>query len=66
MSILFIILFFKRIKLFLFGERAEGYRIPRPSFRSLEPSNRPPLNQWVSEFNFGSRYGTRGSFYQYR
>jgi len=66
MSILFIMLFFKRIRLFLFGERAQGIKLTNPTFHTLEPVNRPSENEWVSEFNFGSRYGTRGSFYQYR
>jgi hypothetical protein len=50
------------IKLF-FGVRTQGIKLTTPTFHTQEPSNRPPLNQWVNEYNFGSRYGYRGSFY---
>jgi hypothetical protein len=47
----------------LFGERAQGEMIPSPTFRSSYPVNRPDENQWFQEVKFGSRYGTKGSFY---
>ena len=51
---------------FLFGERAEGIKLTSPTFSTLEPLNRPSEDDWAREFKFGSRYGYRGSFYQYR
>jgi hypothetical protein len=50
---------------FLFGQKAEGEMIPAPTFRSSYPENRPDENQWAQEVKFGSRYGTKGSFYQH-
>jgi hypothetical protein len=50
----------------IFGERAQGIKLTHPTLRTLEISNRPSENEWVKEFNFGSRYGHRGSFYQTR
>ena len=35
-------------------------------FNSTYPTNRPTEDEWSKEFKFGSRYGTRGSFYQNR
>jgi hypothetical protein len=49
----------------LFGQRAEGEMIPAPTFRSTYPVNRPDENQWAIDVKFGSRYGTKGSFYQH-
>ena len=49
----------------LFGERAQGELIPQPTFRSTYPVNRPDENQWALEVKFGSRYGTKGSFYHH-
>ena len=54
----------KYIKVFLFGERAKGYSLPTPTFKTTEINNRPSMDQWVKEFKFGTRYGHRGSFYQ--
>ena len=48
----------------LFGVRAQGEMIPEPTFKTIYPADRPDENQWAKEFNFGSRYGHRGSFYQ--
>ena len=50
---------------FLFGQRAEGEMIPAPTFRSSYPEDQPDENQWALEMKFGSRYGTKGSFYQH-
>ena len=50
---------------FLFGQRAEGEMIPTPTFRSTYPEDRPDENQWALDVKFGSRYGTKGSFYQH-
>ena len=52
------------IKTLLFGERAQGYPVPPPSFTTTEVINRPTEDEWSKEFKFGSRYGHRGSFYQ--
>jgi len=49
----------------LFGQRAQGEMIPTPTFRSSYPEDQPDENQWVMEVKFGSRYGTKGSFYQH-
>jgi len=48
----------------LFGERAQGEMIPAPTFRSSYPVDQPDEHQWAQEVRFGSRYGTKGSFYQ--
>jgi hypothetical protein len=55
--------FMKIIKKVIFGERAVGEPLPPPSFKSTYPKNRPTMEQWFNEMKFGSRYGTRGSFY---
>jgi hypothetical protein len=51
------------IKVLLFGERAQGEPVLPPTITTLTPINRPSEDKWSKEFNFGSRYGTRGSFY---
>lgn len=51
------------IKNLLFGVRAQGEPVSTPTLTTLTPINRPTENEWSKEFNFGSRYGTRGSFY---
>ena len=51
---------------FIFGRRAQGEMIPQPTFHSTYPENRPDENQWAQEVKFGSRYGTKGTFYEYR
>lgn len=56
----------KLIKQLIFGVRAEGYPLPAPTFKTLEPSNRPSKDDWAKEFKFGSRYGHRGSYYERR
>jgi len=54
----------KKILTLIFGERAQGEKLPPPTFRVTYPFNRPPEDVWTREVKFGSRYGTRGSFYQ--
>jgi hypothetical protein len=54
----------KTIKTFLFGQRAQGELIPPPKIKTFYPTQMPEENQWRQEMKFGSRYGTRGSFYQ--
>ena len=49
----------------LFGQRAEGEQISQPTFKSFYPLDRPDENQWAIDVKFGSRYGTKGSFYQH-
>jgi hypothetical protein len=51
------------IKSLLFGVRAQGELVSAPKLTTLTPTNRPSEDEWSKEFNFGSRYGTRGSFY---
>lgn len=48
----------------LFGVRATGEKLPTPTIRTIQLTNRPSEDEWVKEFKFGSRYGHRGSFYQ--
>ena len=52
------------IKTFVFGKRAQGEPVSTPSFTTTTPSDRPSIDEWVKEMNFGSRYGHRGSFYK--
>jgi len=67
MSILFIILFFKRIRVFLFGERVKGNPVQSPTFFiTRKPEHQIDYNTWTRELGVGSRYGHRGSFYQSR
>jgi hypothetical protein len=56
---------FNFITTFLFGQRAQGEIIPAPTFRSTFPEDQPDENQWAIDVKFGSRYGTKGSFYQH-
>jgi hypothetical protein len=56
---------FNFITTLLFGQRAEGEMIPAPTFRSTFPEDQPDENQWAIDVKFGSRYGTKGSFYQH-
>jgi len=56
---------FNFITTLLFGERAQGEMIPAPTFRSSYPVDQPDEYQWAQEVRFGSRYGTKGSFYQH-
>jgi hypothetical protein len=53
----------RQIKELIFGVRAQGEPIALPKFKTTMPKNRPTEDQWAKEFNFGSRYGHRGSFY---
>ena len=54
----------KLIRDFFFGQRAKGEPIQPPTLKTLYPPETLSENQWWSEMKFGSRYGTRGSFYQ--
>ena len=54
----------KLIKLFLFGQRAQGEPIQPPKIKTFYPTQTIEEEQWRQEMNFGSRYGYRGSFYQ--
>jgi len=56
----------KQIITFIFGQRAQGEKLPPPTFTVCNPKDRPSEDDWAKEMKFGSRYGTRGSFYQYR
>jgi hypothetical protein len=47
----------------LYGKPAKGEMIPDPTFRSTYPEDRPDEQTWVQDVKFGSRYGTKGSFY---
>lgn len=57
---------YKKIKIFLFGERAKGEPLSPPSFKITMPINRPTQDEWFKFVKFGSRYGHRGSFYTNR
>jgi len=48
----------------LFGPRAKGEKLPQPTLRTTPIHNRPGEQQWAKDYNFGARYGHRGSFYQ--
>jgi len=54
------------LKKLVFGKKAQGEPMSLPTFTTTEPINRPSIDEWVKEFNFGSRYGHRGSFYERR
>ena len=56
----------KKMLVFIFGKRAEGEFVPQPTLRTTVPTNRPSENDWLQEFKAGSRYGHRGSFYEYK
>ena len=47
----------------LFGERAQGERIPESKLPPERPLDSNYI-KWCEEFKVGSRYGHRGSFYQ--
>ena len=53
----------KLILFLLFGERAQGERMPIPTLPPERPYDADDYNKWCEEVGFGSRYGTRGSFY---
>lgn len=52
------------IKTLIFGVRAQGEPVPTPTIKTIDIKNRPSMEEWAKEFQFGSRYGHRGSFYQ--
>jgi hypothetical protein len=56
----------KYIKQIIFGERAKGEPLSSPSFRVVLPTEEEKLseNEWAKYVKFGSRYGTKGSFYR--
>ena len=55
----------KLIKTFVLGERAQGEKITTPTLKIIERTyTQDELNYWAREFKFGSRHGTKGSFYQ--
>jgi len=54
--------FFREI---FFGRRTAGEQIQQPKIKTLYPTQTIDEAQWMQEVKFGSRYGTRGSFYQY-
>jgi hypothetical protein len=56
----------KRITEFIFGRRAQGEKLPPPSTRRVDPPTRLEENEWNQYVKFGSRYGTKGTFYEYR
>jgi hypothetical protein len=53
----------KLIIAIVFGQRTKGQTIPEPSFKTTYPEHRPDIKQWIKDYNFGSKYGHRGSFY---
>lgn len=56
----------KYITELVFGRRAKGEKLPPPTVRKIEPTVYLDENEWRVYVKFGSRYGTRGSFYQSR
>ena len=48
----------------IFGQRAKGEKLSKPTLRTTNVTNRPSENDWAREFKVGNRYGHRGSFYQ--
>lgn len=52
------------IKTLLFGKPVQGEKLPTPKLPKERPLDELDCAKWVKEFNFGSRYGHRGSFYQ--
>jgi hypothetical protein len=54
------------IKQLIFGVKAKGETLPSPSFRVVLPTEEEKLseNEWAKYVKFGSRYGTKGSFYR--
>ena len=53
----------KKIKLLLFGVRAQGNPVSQPTFKTILFENQPTFNEWAKELKVGSRYGHRDSFY---
>jgi hypothetical protein len=43
--------------LFIFGIRAEGIKLPAPSFRSLYPEDQPSEFEWMQMFRVSSLHG---------
>ena len=39
-----------KIKEFVFGIRAKGEKLPKPTVRTLHINNRPSENEWLKEF----------------
>ena len=54
----------KIIKDILFGVRAKGQPLPPPSFKVTYIEHNLTENEWAQYVKFGSRYGTKGSFYK--
>jgi len=54
----------KKILTLIFGQRAQGEKLPPPTFKATFPTERLSESEWAKEVKFGSRYGHRGSFYQ--
>ena len=53
----------KQVLTLIFGQRAKGEPIPEPSVKTIYPDNRPNEIEWAKKYNFGSRYGYRGTLY---
>lgn len=53
------------IKVLLFGERAQGQLVLPPTLKTLTPSDKLTEDEWVNHVKFGSRYGYKGSFFNY-
>jgi len=52
------------IKKLIFGTPAQGEKLSEPKLPPERPYNEEDCIKWCQEFKFGSKYGTRGSFYQ--
>ena len=52
-----------RVKVFFFGERAQGEKIKEPTFTSSIPETRPDEFEWYAEFRVGSLQGVNQRAY---
>ena len=56
----------KYLLTFIFGQKAQGEKLPQPNLKTTYPAERPSEGEWGNLVKFGSRYGHRGSYYQSR
>ena len=56
----------KQLIYLIIGKRAKGESVPKPTIKTIQPTDRPSEQEWRDYVKFGSRYGHRGSFYDMR
>ena len=56
----------KKVLTAIFGERAQGEPVGQPKLRTVYPPQQVSENEWAIVVKFGSRYGTKGSFYDHK